>query len=82
MKNGLIIQMKIFCDKHYLYYYFPLNQRWQTAAILNECVMNISDNRTDPTNVIRMVERQLVKFLPDICDKIKFMVTNITLPQK
>ena len=37
MKNGLAIQMKIFCDKRYLYYYFPLNPRWQTAAIFEVC---------------------------------------------
>ena len=64
------------------YLQISLNSSRWTATILNVCVMNISDNRTDPTNVIRMVESQLVNFLPDICDTNKFMVTNITLPQE
>lgn len=42
-------------------------------AILNVCVVNISYNRIDATNVINAVKIPLANFLPDICDTNNFM---------
>lgn len=39
------------------------------VVIFNVCVMNISDDKTDPTNVISTVGNPVANGLPDIYDK-------------